>query len=169
MIKTIQSNRLLIRKVEEPDWAVLYQAVKHPNFPEDLPLKEIIQTKYDAQQWINTSIQDWNKSQRYAWAICLKKNENTQIGQISISERTEDEKWHTAFWISGKYQELGYAKEALMTIVSKLHFKFWAGAAEWNEASNKVLMSCGFKNIGIVPNGYICRGKKIPIVAYEKV
>ncbi len=169
MLKKIQSKRLIIRKIQKSDCAVLYEAVRNPNFPEDVPLKEIIQTTHDAEQWVNTSIQGWDASQKYTWTICLKQYDNTPIGQILIYERIEDDKWHTAFWISNKYQSAGYASEALSALTETLSFKFWAGAATWNEASNRVLISCGFKNIDKIENGYVCRGKKIPIYEYEKV
>ncbi|MCK5312093.1 MAG: GNAT family N-acetyltransferase [Desulfobacteraceae bacterium] len=47
--------------------------------------------------------------------------------------------------------------------------QFWAGAAKWNKASNRVLANSGFKKIGTKENGYVCRGKKIAINEYEKV
>ncbi len=52
----------------------------------------------------------------------MKENENTAIGQISISRQPETIKWSTAFWISDKYQNSGYAKEALLALTEKISF-----------------------------------------------
>ena len=168
MLKKNYSKRLILRKAAMSDWTVLYDAVKSHGFPEDLPLKEIIKTRQHAEQWVNMSIQDWDAGQRYMWTICLKGDNNLPIGQILISRRTEDDRWHTVFWVSGKFQAAGYASEALSALTRMLPLKFWAGAAQWNEPNNRVLINCGFKNIGVIKNGYVCRGKQIPVNEYEK-
>lgn len=168
MIRKIHSKRLLLRKVAASDGAVLHETVTSPGFPVELPLKEIIKTRQDAEQWMNLAIQDWDTGQRYTWIICLNEENNPSIGQILISKRIEDDRWHTAFWISSDFQAAGYASEALSAVTRMLPFKFWAGAAQWNEPSNRVLVKCGFKKIGIIENGYICRGQKILVNEYEK-
>jgi RimJ/RimL family protein N-acetyltransferase len=86
-----------------------------------------------------------------------------------VSHRIEDDKWHSAFWVSNRYQSEGYATEAVSTLTERLPFKFRAGAAIWNKASNRVLLNCGFKRTGTNENGYTCKGKIISIYEYEKV
>ncbi len=173
LIEKNESLRLLIRKVEKEDWLVLFKAVKNSTFPSDLPLKEKIQTETDAQKWIEDGLRDWKESKKYTWSICVKENPTAVIGQISISKMLENHKWSMAFWISAEYQNLGYAKESVVTLMEILkdgdnNIGFWAGAATWNVASNKVLINSGFKLCGTQENGYVCNGKMNTIDVFEK-
>ena len=169
----IESARLLLRMVEEDDWIALYKIIKSNKFPSDLPLKELIQTENDAQNYIKEAVQAWRESKKYMWTVCFKEDPNIIAGQISITKNPEKGKWSIAFWIVPEYQNCGYAKESIVTLTEKFkvdnkNICFWAGAATWNNASNKVLIDSGFKMVGTQENGYICNGKTIAINIYEK-
>ncbi len=172
----IESNRLILRKVEEEDWQVLYTTITNSTFPDNLSLKGFIQTENDAQQWVKDAIQKWKESTRYTWTACLKENPKVAIGQVAITKRSESDKWGLAFWIAHEYHNVGYAKESVIILTETLKIgsktlQFFAGAATWNNASNKVLIDSGFKKISMQEKGDGCHGKTISDSTneYEKV
>ena len=174
-IEILESSRLLLRKVAEGDWLVLFNTITNNQFPLNLPLKEYIQTENDAQKWVMDAIQKWRESTRYTWTLCLRENPNLVVGQISITKRAHSSKWGIAFWIVPDYQNKGYAKEAVVALTEELKTKndlwFSAGAAAWNIASNRVLIDSGFKKIQTHENGYTLKGKTISgsMNEYEKI
>ncbi len=171
--KTIESKRLVLRKIQADDWSVLLSTITHPSFPMDLPLKERIVTIKDAQSFIDQRIEAWETSNMFTWSICLKKDLQIIVGQITLAKRPEPHIWAVAFWVNHDHQRSGYAIEALNQLTAFIKQKnefiiFWAGAATWNKGSNNVLKHSGFKFIQLKEDGYICNDKQVPINIYEK-
>jgi len=170
---TIESKRLMLRKVQLDDWSVLFHTVSHPLFPENLPLKERILTRKDARSFIGQCIKAWTTHTQFTWSICLKKDIKIVVGQISLTKQIKPNAWAVAFWISPDHQRLGYAREAVYQLTEFSRQKndsieFWAGAATWNTGSNKVLKNSGFTFLHPKADGYICHDRQIPINVYIK-
>ncbi len=171
--ETIESKRLVLRKIQIDDWSVLLSTITDPSFPTDLPLKERIVTHGDAQLFILQRIAAWGTSNIFTWSICLKKDLQIIVGQISLTKRPEPNVWAVAFWVNHDHQKSGYAIEALNQLTTFIKQKnesiiFWAGAAIWNKGSNKVLKNSGFTFLQLKEDGYICNGKQVPSNIYEK-
>lgn len=82
-----------------------------------------------------------------AYSILLRAK---VVGRVWLVKRGEV--WNLGYWVHPKYQRRGFATSAVSRLIDvglgngiqEIH----AQCHEWNEASRKVLVSCGFDRVG---------------------
>lgn len=141
----IESQRLILRKVELDDWLELHSSVCDDRFPSTLPLA-LKNTPKLAQNWVEDQINNWNSGVSFTWTV-IDKQSVSPIGQITISNNNDT--LMLAYWISPKFWRKGYAYEACLALLNKLRHKsqisrICAGSAQWNHSSAKLLQKIGF-------------------------
>ena len=142
-IPIINSNRLILREFEKSDshymfinWATDEESCKYTNM-----------TIAEKEDNCKTVIDLWGNyydKGLFMWAICIKEN-NEPIGMISFEMSENPE---IAFIISKKYNNRGYATEALTSVlkfsVENLGMKyFWSYHFTENIGSGKVMQKAG--------------------------
>ena len=149
-LKTIETNRLVLRKMSENDALDLFLLRSHPSsseYTDSLPDKSIEDTRiYINKMNIGVDSNRWR-----IWAI-QEKSINKVIGSISIWNINEEEnKGEFGFGIHPDYWNQGYMTEALLATVDygfsdmKLS-TIEAYTEETNKRSRNLLERCGFNN-----------------------
>jgi ribosomal-protein-alanine N-acetyltransferase len=164
------TERLILRHLKSEDASVIYSIVGSPEFPKQLPLKEM-DSLQKIETWLNRLIELWEKGRVYSW-IMEERDSGQLLGQVTLSKIEGDKKWALAFWTHPEHWGKGYATEGAERIL-KFGFEelgaktIWAAAGKWNLGSNRVLEKLGFKYIGDNPQGYFSKGEPIPTHEYE--
>lgn len=169
-IKELNTNRLMLRFPELDDARGIHSAIQSPEFPEQLPLKEM-KTVDEFKEWIKSLQKLWQMGQAFSW-IVEKEGSKELIGQITLSKMKEGNEYALAFWIHPEHWKKGFATETVKRILTCVFEelggeKVWAGAGTWNTGSKRVLEKVGMKRIRENPEGYYSRGEPIPTIEYE--
>ncbi len=118
-IKTINTKRLILRKVMKKDAVSLFN-----NWASDIEMHKYVEYELhnninQTKELINKWISEYTKG-RLTWVIELKCNKEI-IGVISASNNKLDlYETEVGFSLSTKYQHQGYAKEALASLINYL-------------------------------------------------
>ena len=168
--KELATKRLRMRYPEPDDARGIYAAIHSPEFPDQLPIKEM-ESVEELSAWIKRLQELWKTGQVYSWVV-EKEGPEEAIGQVSVSKMKEENEYALAFWIDPKHWRKGYATEAveraLRYVFEEMEGeKVWAGAGTWNTGSQGVLEKVGMKRIKENPEGYHSRGKPIATIEYE--
>jgi ribosomal-protein-alanine N-acetyltransferase len=166
----LSTNRLLLRQPKLEDAPIVFSVVSSPEFPEQLPLKEMDSLE-KIKAWLNRLIELWEGDRIYSW-IMEDRDSGQLLGQVTLSKLEEDHKWAMAFWTHPDHWGKGYATEGAERIIrfgfEELGAKtIWAAAGKWNKGSNRVLKKLGMKYIGDNPQGYFSKGEPIPTHEFE--
>ena len=166
----LTSKRLILRPPKAEDAPTIFSVVGSPEFPEQLPLKEMDSLE-KIEAWLTRLGEYWEKGQVYS--LIMEEHESGQLlGQVTLSKLVGDNKWALAFWTHPDHWGRGYATEGAARIL-KFGFeelgakKIWAAAGKWNLSSNRVLEKLGMKYIGDNPQGYYLKGEPIATHEYE--
>lgn len=160
--------RLLYPALE--DAPLIYAALQSPSFPRDVPLGRI-KSLEEIEERITRSHCAWAAGRAFIWSI-ESRAEGTFLGQVTLTRKDEADTWALAYWTHPERWGEGYATEAAQCVI-KFGFErlgaasIWAGAAEWNHASNRVLEKLGMVHMSDNPQGYSIDGKPIPTREYE--
>jgi len=168
--RVLKTKRLNLRCPKLNDAAEIFTAVKSPQFPEQLPLKEMDAVS-EIEEWLRRLQENWTTGQGFSWIVEDRDSGDT-LGQVTLSKVKGDHVWAMAFWIHPEYWGKGYATESAECLLA---FGFeeigaeniWAGAGEWNEGSTRVLEKIGMEYIGDNPVGYYSKGEPITTREYE--
>lgn len=166
----LKTKRLNLRYPKLNDAAEIFTAVKSPQFPEQLPLKEMDAVS-EIEEWLRRLQENWATGQGFSW-IVEDRDSGDMFGQVTLSKVNGDHVWAMAFWIHPNCWGRGYATEAAERLL-EFGFeeigakKIWAAAGEWNEGSTRVLEKIGMKYTGDNPKGYYSRGEPIATREYE--
>ena len=166
----LASKRLLFRYPEISDASFIFTVVKSPQFPDQLPLKELI-TEGEAKNWVKRLQEGWASAEVFSW-IVEDSESGDIVGQMTLSKMEGDNMWALAFWTHPDHWGKGYATEGAARILA-FGFevigakKIWAGAGEWNKGSCQVLEKIGMKYTGTNPRGYYSTGQPIKTREYE--
>lgn len=141
-MRTLITDRLVLRDWQENDVAAHFELYKSPDV-ENAGAK-ISESLSDSLECINS----WIKYQE-SWAIVRKENDEV-IGSIFLSDANRHDRYkEMEYVISEKYQNNGYATEAVksvleyaftkldLLVVAVCHYSF-------NEKSKRVIEKCGF-------------------------
>lgn len=167
---TLMTKRLILRYPKLDDAAQISFVVKSPQFPEQLPLKEV-GTENEIRDWIRRLHEGWETGRVFSW-IAEDRDSRIMLGQVTLSKLEGDNLWAMAFWIHPDHWSQGYATEGAERVLA-FGFevigakKIWAGAGEWNAGSFRVLEKIGMNFIGHNPQGYISKGEPIITREYE--
>ena len=167
---TLKTERLILRYPRLDDATQISLVLKSPQFPEQLPLKEM-STEGEIRDWIRRLQEGWETGQVFSWIAegCISGN---ILGQMTLSKIEGDNLWALAFWIHPDHWSRGYATEGVEKLLA-FGFevagakKIWASAGKWNKASCRVLEKIGMNFIDNNPKGYYSRGAPIPTREYQ--
>jgi RimJ/RimL family protein N-acetyltransferase len=123
------------------------------------------------ERWIKRSHSTWAAGSAFTWSI-EQREDHILLGQITLAKKPEPNTWALAFWTHPGCWGQGYSTEAAERI---LEFGFldlgaaliWAGAAEWNHASLRVLEKLGMVHVSDNPEGYFINGEPMPTKEFE--
>ena len=166
----LKTKRLFLRYPKLDDAAQIFIAVKSPQFPEQLPLKEM-RAENEIKDWLRRLQEGWKTGQVFSW-IVEDRDARSVLGQMTLSKLEGDNLWAMGFWIHPGHWSKGYATEGADRLLT-FGFeeigaeKIWAGAGEWNTGSCRVLEKIGMNFIGNNPKGYYSRGNPIATQEYE--
>jgi len=166
----LATDRLTLRHPKAEDAPVIFSVVSSPEFPEQLPLKEM-NSLNKIETWLNRLAEFWDKGQVYSW-IMEGRDSGRLFGQVTLSKIEGNNRWALAFWTHPEQWCKGYATEGAQRIL-RFGFKelgaktIWASAGKWNTGSNRVLEKLGMKYIGDNLQGYYSKGEPIPTCEYE--
>ena len=166
----LKTKRLFLRYPKLDDADQIFFAVKSPQFPEQLPLKEM-RSENEIKDLLMRLQEGWQTGQMFSWIVEDHDVRNV-LGQMTLSKLEGDNLWAMAYWIHPDYWSEGYATEGAERLLA---FGFeeigveriWAGAGEWNVGSCRVLEKIGMNFIGNNPKGYYSKGKPIVTQEYE--
>jgi RimJ/RimL family protein N-acetyltransferase len=164
------TERLVLRYPKSEDASIIFSVVGSPEFPEQLPLKEM-DSLDKIEAWLKRLIELWDDDRVYSW-IMEERVSKQLLGQVTLSKIEGNHKWALAFWTHPTYWGKGYATEGAKRILKfgfgELGVKtIWAAAGTWNKGSNRVLEKLGMSYIGDNPKGYYSRNEPIPTHEYE--
>lgn len=172
-MKTLETERLLLRKVTEKDIMQLHENVYLDpliyKYQESLfRITKLEQTKKLVLQWLK----GYEKKELYKWVICLKEK-NTIIGMIETEEFADvKNKYFLMYMIGSKFWNKGYATESAKEVINYMintvgAYKIIANCYASNLASEKVMKKIGMEYIGTEDQTVI--KKKIPVKFYKIV
>lgn len=166
----LETERCLLRYPSHNDAPAMLSAFSSTKFPKDLPLG-LITSLNEVHNWITRCQAGWANGGMVSWVVDLKHG-HTLVGQVTLAQLDEPDKWSLAYWIHPNHWGQGYATEAGNEVLKfgteKLNAaRFWAGTAEWNTSSARVLEKLGLQHVSDNPQGYIIKGKPIPTKEYE--
>ena len=168
--KILETRRLIFRYPITQDAPEVFRVVQSPEFPEQLPLKEI-DTLNKIEGWFKRLQELWEEGRVFSW-ITEERNSRQLVGQVTLSEMEESGVWALAFWTHTEHWGNGYASEAAARLL-EFGFeelgakKIRAAAGEWNNGSNRVMEKIGMQFLGINTQGYTLKDKLIPTREYE--
>ena len=166
----LTSERLTLRPQKAEDASTIFSVVGSPEFPEQLPLKEM-DSPHKIETWLQRLAELWEEGQVYSW-IMEERDSGQLLGQVTLSKIEGDNKWALAFWTHPHHWGKGYATEGAERIV-KFGFEelgaktIWAVAGKWNLGSNRVLEKLGMTYLGDNPQGYYSKEEPISTHEYE--
>lgn len=166
----LKTPRCRLRYPALEDAPLIYAALKSPSFPRDVPLGRT-KSLEEIEERITRSHYAWVAGRAFIWSI-ESRSEGTLLGQVTLAKKDEADTWALAYWIHPQCWGQGYATEAAGQVI-EFGFKrlgaemIWAGAAEWNYTSIRVLEKLGMVHLSDNPQGYSIDGEAIPTREYE--
>ena len=166
----LETNRCILRYPSHNDAAVMLIAFTSNEFPKDLPLGLIISLD-EVHNWIDRCQTGWADGNMYSWVVDFKPD-HSLLGQVTLAQMNEPDAWSLSYWIHPTHWGQGYATEAAEKVLelgtdTLEATKFWAGTAEWNTSSERVLEKLGMLHVADNPQGYNIKGKPIPTKEFE--
>lgn len=156
-IKTINTNRLVLRKLTQNDVEDIYQIFSSDTLMIPYGMNSITSLK-KAQKLLDDMINDGE------WGIILKGT-NSFIGTIGfVGFKEAHKRAEIAFELKDQYWNKGYMSEALNAVISYFFNESDMNRLEafvypTNKASIKLLEHCGFIKEGYLREYVLRRGK----------
>ena len=166
----LTTRRLVLRCPKLDDAAAIFSAVKSPQFPERLPLKEM-DTVGAIEAWLGRLRENWVTGQGFSW-IAEERDSGKMTGQTTLAKIAGEQVWALAFGTQPDFWGKGCATEAAERLLAfgfeELSAqKIWAGVGEWNKGSIRVLEKIGMQHTQDNPKGYYSRSEPIASRDYE--
>ena len=164
----LRTTRLRLRYPRLEDAQAIFSAVRSPQFPDRVPLKEMGAVG-EVAEWLRSLQEGWTDGRRFSW-ILEERGSGQLVGQAALSA-VGDAVWAMAFWTHPECWGRGYATEGAGRVLAfgfqKLGAeKIWAGAGTWNQGSIRVLEKLGMEYTGDNPKGYISWGQPMATEEY---
>ncbi len=168
--RVLETARCLLRHPDSCDMSRALSAFTSQCFPRELPLGQL-GTAQEVLGWLEGTQSRWAEGSAYTWTV-IRKNDCVMVGQVSLARTPVVGRWALAFWTHPECWGNGFATEAATGIVEFAFAELgasvvWAGAAEWNLASQHVLTKLGMAHVSDNPHGYVMRGEPIPTKEFE--
>jgi len=162
----ITTLNLVLKKPDNKDITSLIEELNNWNIS-----KWLVEVPYpysinDANYWIKKTKED-----EFSFNIYLN---NKLIGGISISKKLENTKWELGYWIGEKYWGNKYAKEACESLIKYFFTNtsnniIYASHMKDNMKSKKIILSLGFKEIGLGSKYSLSRQEEIEDINYQLI
>jgi ribosomal-protein-alanine N-acetyltransferase len=152
----LKTKRLALRYPRLNDAPAIFAAVRSPQFPDQVPLKELSAVG-EIEEWVKQLQENWADGRGFSWILEIRDSGGV-VGQVTLSA-VGDAVWAMAFWTHPDCWGYGYATEGAGRLLA-FGFeelgaeKIWAGAGTWNEGSIRVLEKLGMEYTGENPKGY---------------
>ena len=153
MMKTLETERLILRAVTEADTQDIYERwASDPEVTRWLtfnPHRSIEDTRMIMDYWLS----EYGKENCYRWGIVLKE-ENMLIGMIDVVSYDDEGTPVLGYCEAKKHWGHGYMTEALKAVTALLFEdgfkKISVGAVDENKGSNRVIQKAGFTYVDSV-------------------
>ena len=166
MESKITTSNLVLKKPDNKDITSLIEELNNWNVS-----KWLVEVPYpysinDAKYWIKKTVED-----KFSFNIYLN---NKLIGGISISKKLGNTKWELGYWIGEKYWGNKYAKEACESLIKYFFTNtsnniIYASHMKDNMKSKKIILSLGFKEIGLGKKYSLSRQEEIEDINYQLI
>lgn len=172
--KTLETERLLLRKTEEQDLKKLWKILLDRDISRYYLTCKINDNWEDEKKWQYKKLERAANPDMFCWTI-IRKDNNEVIGQITVQEgSTEDKSIRDIGWFISKInQRKGYAYEAASKVLDymfnevKLN-KIETSVAMINPASWGLMEKLGFKRLETThKNKYYFVGEEVDSYEYE--
>ena len=172
-MKTLETNRLILRKINENDYKQAYELwCSRPAVT-----KYVMWNKHEnenqTKEYFNTLIEEYNDNKTYRWIIELKE-EHKVIGTIAISKKFINyQTYELGYCLSDYYWNKGIMTEAIKEVIKYLFEEcnaetIWAEFLENNPASGKVMEKSGMKYEGVLRSRITDKeGKRNNLIVYS--
>ena len=162
----INTSNLVIKKPNTRDIHALVNELNNWNISKWLVEVPFPYSINDANYWVKKTQED-----EFSFNIYLK---NKLIGGISITNKLENNKWELGYWIGEEYWGNKYALEACEGLIKYFFTNtsnniIFASHMKANIKSNKIILSLGFKKIGIGKKYSISRKEEIEDINYQLI
>lgn len=167
-IKTIETERLILRKIELSDALKIYNnwtsdslVTKYLSWPTHTSLKQ-------TEGYIKYKLERYKKGYCYDWVVVLKEN-NEPIGEIdAVNVSIEHNLVEMGDCYGSKYWNKGYATEALKAFIDYMFNevevdKIIACHSSLNPASGRVMQKAGMHFDGCLKNYFIDKNTKLRV------
>lgn len=146
----LESKRLYYLQWEDKDFEMLKKTLGNPKVCEYLPGKSK-KTDEEIQKWLDFYVNSFNDDLGNKIYKIIQKETGNVIGYGGLGYVKEFDKIEIMYGFSQKYWGLGYATEVSMKLkefAKSLGITFLIALADIkNEASKKVLVKTGFKEV----------------------
>ena len=170
-IPTVETDRLILRKIEGFDRNDVYEYASDPEVSRFLlwyPHKDLRFT----EEYLKAVRRCYKKNDFFDWAITLKKN-GKMIGTAGFTSfDIENNSAEIGYVLNSAYWGQGIAKEAASAVISfgfrvlSLH-RIEAKFMTENERSRRVAQKCGMISEGIMRGAIIAKGEYRDIELYS--
>ena len=162
----INTLNLVIKKPNNRDIHALVNELNNWNISKWLVEVPFPYSINDANYWIKKTEED-----EFSFNIYLK---NKLIGGISIANKLGNHKWELGYWIGEGYWGNKYAKEACDGLIKYFFTNttnkiIYASHMKDNIKSNKIILSLGFKKLGIGKRYSVSRKEKVEDINYQLI
>ena len=170
MLKEINTQRILLREIEEKDLYNIYEYASDEDVARYMPW-ETHKSLDDTHNFIDTEIEKYKTNTSLNYAIVLKEN-NKMIGTAGCFEYKDGDKFaQGGYVINKKYWGMGLVPEAMKAIIEYLFnekdvHRVYAKHYVGNEKSGRVMQKLGMKFEGTMEDSVFVKGKYITTKHY---
>ena len=162
----LHTENLIIKKPTEKDLNSLIKELNNWNISKWLVEVPFPYSINDANYWMKKTRED-----EFSFNIYLK---NKLIGGISITNKLKNNKWELGYWIGEEYWGNKYAKEACDGLIKYFFTNtsnniIFASHMKDNIKSNKIILSLGFKKLGIGKKYSVSRKEEVEDINYQLI
>jgi ribosomal-protein-alanine N-acetyltransferase len=166
----LETARCLLRYPILSDVPRAFSAFTSAPFPTYVPLGQISSIE-EVEAWIVGAQSRWSEGGAFTWSVDQKRD-RLLMGQVTLTKIPDSGAWALAFWTHPECWGEGYATEAAGRVIEFAFrdlgaTRIWAGAAEWNKGSLRVLEKLGMVHLSDNPEGYAINGAPIPTQEFE--
>ena len=132
--KTLETNRLILRKTEESDLKTLWEILCNEAVSKYYLTSKINYNWEDEKKWQYKKLEHASDNDVFQWTIVLKDT-NEVIGQINCLKVSEDELTRDVGWfIDPLYHKKGYAIEAATEMIKYMFLEVGINSIETSAA-----------------------------------
>lgn len=154
--KELESDRLILRKVNKEDYKQAYNNWCSDNEVTKYVMWNVHKNEEETKELFNIWEEEYSKPYVFRWGVELKST-NELIGVIDVVKfKKEDSRAEIGYCYGSKFWGNGYATEALKAVIdyllNELNIELVvAGYEVSNPASGKVMEKAGMKCVGYLP------------------